>query len=54
MPCHDYQEGAVYFCEDCGIEIQILKGCQECCGDHNNGDCDCRFECCGKPLTKKD
>ncbi len=52
MSCHDFEEGAVYSCEKCGIEINIIKACQECCGEHDHSECTCKFECCGMPLAK--
>ena len=53
--CHEMKLGQVYVCEDCGLELQVVKECAECgkpseecgCAEH------CTFECCGKPLALK-
>ncbi len=53
--CHDMQVGQVYVCEGCGLELKVLKECQEC--DQEAGECECpapcTFECCGEPLKLK-
>ena len=54
--CHDMKLGRIYVCGECGLELQVVKECQECgesaddcgCTDH------CTFECCGEPLKLKD
>ncbi len=38
------KEGDVYVCEDCGLEVKIVKGCS--CTS-------CDLLCCGKPLKKR-
>ena len=53
--CHDMKLGRIYVCGDCGLELQVVKECQECgestkdcgCADH------CTFECCGEALKLK-
>jgi hypothetical protein len=59
MPgCHEMRKGEVYLCEDCGMELQVIKECkevgtpQESCTCHP-GDIPCTISCCDKPLTKK-
>ena len=54
MSCHNYTEGEVYECNKCGLEIKILQGYQECCEEHEPGECECTFQCCGKPLALKE
>jgi predicted nucleic acid-binding Zn ribbon protein len=46
------KKGEIYVCEDCGIELQVVKTCADdgSCTDHDE---ECGFTCCGKPLTKK-
>ena len=44
--CSNMKEGEVYTCESCGLEIQVLKECTECC-------CSTEFICCEKPMTLK-
>jgi hypothetical protein len=47
--CHDMTVGEIYVCESCGMELQVLKGCDE------GSACSCAedLQCCGKPLTLK-
>ena len=48
--CHDLKEGDVLYCEDCGLELKVSKGCS--CSDE--GACsDQGFTCCGTDLKKK-
>jgi len=49
--CHEMKEGETYECEDCGLEIKVIHGC-ECCSTEDDSEC-CRLECCGKPLKKE-
>jgi hypothetical protein len=57
--CHDMIKGEIYVCEDCGIELQVVKECanihksSDDCGCHPSGD-PCTFSCCGKSLVKKE
>ncbi|MGA1795904.1 MAG: hypothetical protein ACMUIL_08585 [bacterium] len=57
--CHDMRMGEIYMCEDCGLEIKVVKECmdvgtpEEECTCHDAGGT-CAIECCGKPLVKKD
>ncbi len=47
--CHDIKEGDVLYCEDCGLELTVTKGCD--CGE---GACaESGFSCCGMDLKKK-
>ena len=52
--CGDMKVGQVYYCEDCGLELQVVKECTECATDE--GTCceeHCTFSCCEKPLKMK-
>jgi predicted nucleic acid-binding Zn ribbon protein len=59
MPgCHDMKEGEIYYCEDCGLELKVVKECKnaykpveecECCQEHGPTT----FSCCGIALKKK-
>jgi hypothetical protein len=55
MPsCHDMKVGEIYICEECGLELKVVKECTDThddCGCGDEGHCD--FSCCGGPLTKK-
>ena len=51
--CGDMKMGEVYACEDCGLELEVVR---ECCGEAEGSTCDCEpcaITCCGKELTKK-
>ena len=54
--CHDMAKGEVYTCAKCGLELQVLRECDNKgkadCECHEEGE-DCSFSCCGQPLTKK-
>ena len=57
--CHDMKEGDVYICDACGLEMQVIKECNEAgisaedCRHDDKGDDHCVFCCCGQELTKK-
>lgn len=52
------KKGEIYVCEDCGVELQVVKECDHAgedaasCSCHDDGS-ECGFSCCGKPLVKK-
>jgi len=59
MPnCHEMREGDVYTCEECGLELQVIKECKEAgtpaeeCACHPDAD-PCTFSCCDKNMVKK-
>lgn len=56
--CHDMKEGEIYVRGDCGLELQVIKECQdiektaeECSCHTDNGSC--LISCCGMELKKK-
>lgn len=53
--CNEMKVGDIYFCEICGLELEVKKGCNcpdvEACSTENDDCCD--FECCGQPMKKK-
>jgi hypothetical protein len=53
--CHDMKLGQVYVCEQCGLELKVVKECEECGKDATECECveHCDFACCGKPLKLK-
>ena len=58
LSCSDMKEGDVYTCEECGLELQVVKECKdtETSGDKHActpGGGTCSFSCCGKDLVKK-
>jgi hypothetical protein len=51
--CHDLKAGDILRCSDCGLEIKVIKSCEESCGDActDSGGCsDDDFKCCGKSM----
>ena len=50
--CHEMKVGETYVCEDCGLELQVVKTCAE----QETGACGCLepLSCCGKPLVLKE
>jgi hypothetical protein len=50
--CHEMKVGETYVCEDCGLELQVVKTCAE----QETGACGCLepLSCCGKPLALKE
>ena len=56
--CHDMEVGEIYACEECGIELKVVKECKNSekpadqCSCHEEGE-ECTFSCCGRPLTRK-
>jgi len=58
LSCHNMKKGEIYVCEDCGLELQVVKECKDVdtpaeeCSCHPKADA-CTFSCCGKDLVKK-
>ena len=58
MNCHEMRQGDVLFCEECGLELQVVNECLEAgkevkdCGCHSTNSA-CMFTCCGHALKKK-
>jgi hypothetical protein len=56
--CHDMKKGQIYICEDCGIELEVIKECKDSdkpgtsCGCQSNDE-EAGFKCCGKELKLK-
>lgn len=51
LHCDDMKKGQIYYCKNCGLEIEIKAECTSCCSDE--GGCGCSFSCCGDDLTLK-
>jgi hypothetical protein len=53
MPrCDEMHEGEVYYCERCGLEIEVIEECSH--EDGEEADEVCRpeeFVCCGEPMS---
>jgi hypothetical protein len=55
MPsCHEMKMDQVYVCEDCGLELKVVKECDECGTEAPAETCGCAqgcsFDCCGSPM----
>jgi predicted nucleic acid-binding Zn ribbon protein len=54
--CHEMKLGQVYVCEECGLELEVVKECKE--AGLPDEECSCAahggFECCGEPLKLKE
>ncbi len=52
--CHEMRVVAVYRCENCGLELQVVKECKEVGIPPEQCKCaPCTFLCCGEELKKK-
>lgn len=52
--CTDMKKGDVYYCDECGLEIQVMKECEGCGTSEDTCDhVECRFVCCDKFLKRK-
>jgi hypothetical protein len=53
--CHEMRVGQVYVCEDCGLELRVVKECHDVGEPTDKCACDPEgFQCCGKPLKLKE
>ena len=48
--CHEMNEGDVFFCKLCGLELRVEKTCS--CGTGEDA-CSVPLQCCGQDMTKK-
>jgi len=53
--CDEMKKGQVFVCEDCGLELEVIKECEECGPDSDKacGYEECEFKCHGKALRLK-
>jgi hypothetical protein len=53
--CHDMKLGQVYVCEECGLELKVVKECKECGQEDEACGCTehCTFACCGEDMKLK-
>ena len=53
--CDEMREGEVYYCEQCGLEVQVIEECAHEEGEEAEETCRIEdFVCCGEPLTLKE
>jgi hypothetical protein len=56
--CYEMRQGDILFCEECGLELQVVHECMEAgreaedCSSHSTNS-SCGFTCCGHALKKK-
>jgi len=58
LNCQEMKNGDIYKCEDCGMEIQVIKQCKDFGTSTDKCTCatsesHCTLSCCGKDLIKK-
>jgi hypothetical protein len=49
--CADMQEGDLFVCDACGLELQVTKACSCIAGEEVS--CTVPLQCCGKDMEKK-
>jgi len=53
--CHEMKLGEVYICEECGLELEVVKECCENGVEQETCKCEpCAITCCDKELIKKE
>jgi hypothetical protein len=57
--CSQMKMDQVYYCEDCGLELKVVKECDECGTETSSSTTcgcteQCSFECCGEPMKLRD
>ena len=50
--CCDMKEGDLFYCEQCGLELEVKKTCT--CKPGSDGCCTVPLSCCGKEMALKD
>lgn len=55
LSCHDMKLDQVYVCGTCGLELKVVKECDECGESAEECECTehCTFSCCGEELKLK-
>jgi len=49
--CAEMQKGDIFFCKNCGLELQVTKPCT--CGSGSGESCLVPLKCCNQDMTKK-
>jgi hypothetical protein len=53
--CDEMREGDIYYCERCGLEIEVIEECEHEDGEDAEEVCSVEeFTCCGQPMTLKE
>lgn len=50
--CGDMKKGDVFFCKNCGLELEVTKSCS-CGTGGQSGSCTVPLQCCGGDMQKK-
>jgi predicted RNA-binding protein with PUA domain len=59
LNCHEMRTGQIYVCDVCGIELQVVKDCEDTGKTEEECRCTvpaeaaCAFSCCGEELRLK-
>jgi hypothetical protein len=55
LNCREMKKWQIYFCKDCGLELQVIEECKECGTDEKSCLLDvCKFVCCDEELALKE
>jgi len=49
--CIEMEEGDIYICEICGLELQVIRSCSCIVGEEVS--CTVPLQCCSKDMIKK-
>ena len=49
--CCEMKEGDLFFCDACGLELEVRKACT--CQSGSEDACSVPLSCCGKEMTLK-
>jgi len=49
--CCDMKEGDLFYCDACGLELEVKKTCT--CTTGSEDACSVPLMCCGKEMIKK-
>jgi hypothetical protein len=49
--CSEMKKGDIYFCKNCGLELQVTRPCT--CGSGSGETCMVPLKCCNQDMTKK-
>lgn len=53
--CDEMREGEVYYCEQCGLEIEVIEECEHEEGEEASEVCTIdEFMCCGQPMVQRE
>ncbi len=60
VTCYEMRVSQVFVCEKCGLELKVIKECQDARKSHGQCSCEhdensecCNISCCGEDLKLK-